>query len=58
MKQVAEFKQYAADCRQMAREAMDTEAKRRLLEMATAWTLLAQEREARITGRGFPKIDL
>jgi hypothetical protein len=57
MRQVAEFKHYAADCRKIARELADAESKRRLMEMATAWVLLAHEREARITGRDFPRLD-
>jgi hypothetical protein len=57
MRQVAEFKHYAADCRKIARELADAESKRRLMEMATAWVLLAHEREARITGQDFPKLD-
>jgi hypothetical protein len=48
MQQVAEFRGYAKDCRRIARSTSDPEHKRRLMEMATVWDLLANEREERL----------
>jgi hypothetical protein len=50
MQEVDEYRTYAEDCRRMARTASNPDDKRRLLEMATVWTLLASEREAQIDG--------
>jgi hypothetical protein len=50
MQQVAEFRGYAQDCRRIARSTTDPEHKRRLMEMATVWDLLADEREERLHG--------
>lgn len=50
MQEVDEYRTYAEDCRRMARTASNPDDKRRLLEMATVWTLLANEREALING--------
>lgn len=46
MQEVAEYRAYAEDCRRIARSTTNAEHKRRLLEMATVWDLLANEREA------------
>jgi hypothetical protein len=43
MHEVAEFRGYAEDCRRIARSTTDPEHKRRLMEMATVWDLLADE---------------
>jgi hypothetical protein len=51
MQQVAEFRSYAEDCRRIARSTTDPEHKRRLMEMATVWDLLADERQERIGGK-------
>lgn len=48
MQEVAEFRGYAKDCRRIARSTSDPEHKRRLMEMATVWDLLANEREERL----------
>jgi hypothetical protein len=48
MQEIAEYRGYAEDCRRMARTASNPEDKRRLMEMATVWALLASEREAEI----------
>jgi hypothetical protein len=50
MQEIAEYRGYAEDCRRIARSTTDPEHKRRLLEMATVWDLLADEREAFIRG--------
>jgi hypothetical protein len=50
MQEVAEFRGYAEDCRKIAQSTTNSEHKRRLLEMATVWDLLAEEREALIRG--------
>ena len=50
MQQVAEFRGYAEDCRRIARSTSAPEHKRRLMEMATVWDLLADEREERLGG--------
>ena len=50
MQEVAEFRGYAEDCRRIARSTTYPEHKRRLMEMATVWDLLADEREERIGG--------
>ena len=50
MQQVAEFRGYAGDCRRIARSTSDPEHKRRLMEMATVWDLLADEREEALGG--------
>lgn len=50
MQEVAEYRGYAEDCRRIARSTTNSEHKRRLLEMATVWDVLADEREERIGG--------
>ncbi|HZR62345.1 MAG TPA: hypothetical protein VFA80_15475 [Xanthobacteraceae bacterium] len=50
MQEIAEFRGYAEDCRRIARSTNDPEHKRRLMEMATVWDLLADEREERPGG--------
>jgi hypothetical protein len=50
MKEVEEYRSYAEDCRRIARTISNPDDKRRLLEMATVWALLAGEREAQLSG--------
>jgi len=50
MQEVAEFRSYAEDCRRIARTTSNPDDRRRLLEMATVWALLAGEREVQING--------
>jgi len=50
MQEVAEYRGYAEDCRKIARSTGNPGHKQRLLEMATVWDLLADEREAAIRG--------
>ena len=58
MQEVDEFRTYAEDCRRMARTASNPDDRRRLLEMATVWALLAGESEAQINGeRLIPRSD-
>ena len=45
MQEVAEYRRYADVCRKLTRELSDPESKRQLVEMATVWTFLADERE-------------
>ena len=45
MREVIEYRQYADMCRKLSLDAADATAKRQLMEMATVWTLLADERE-------------
>jgi hypothetical protein len=50
MQEVAEYLGYAEDCRRIARATSHPDDRRRLLEMATVWALLAGEREAQLNG--------
>lgn len=50
MQEVAEYRGYAEDCRRIARSTTNPDHKRRLMEMATVWDLLANECEERISG--------
>jgi len=45
MLKVAEYRQHAADCRNMAAKAKDPEQQTMLEDMAAAWEGLAVERE-------------
>ena len=54
MREVAEYRDYAQVCRRIARSTTNPDHKRRLLEMATVWDLLADEREAQIAGAPRP----
>ena len=47
MRKVTDYRRYADTCRKLSLDARDLEAKRQLMEMASAWTLLANEREER-----------
>jgi hypothetical protein len=57
MQEVAEYRGYADDCRRIARSTTNPEHKRRLLEMATVWELLAHEREAHVVGTKRPAVN-
>jgi len=48
MQEVIEFRRYADICRKLSLDVNDATAKRQLMEMATVWTLLADEREEAI----------
>jgi hypothetical protein len=43
---VSEYKKFADDCRQLALRLRKPEHKQQLQQMATAWEMLALEREA------------
>jgi hypothetical protein len=46
MKTVAEYRQFAEECRQLAARLHAPDDKRAVLLMATAWDKVANEREA------------
>jgi len=48
MRRVEEYRQFAEDCRQLARTLRKPEHRQQLQEMATAWEMLALEREAQL----------
>jgi hypothetical protein len=48
MQEVSEYRRYAEICRRLSRAIGDGTGKRQLMEMATVWTLLADEREETI----------
>jgi hypothetical protein len=50
MRKASEYREHAAECRQLA-AAMDGEHQRQLLEMADTWEQLAHEREELIARR-------
>jgi hypothetical protein len=45
MQEAKTYRQYAADCRELARKMSKAEDKDRLLEMAMAWEARAEEAE-------------
>jgi len=52
MREVTEYRHYADVCRKLSLGVDDATAKRQLMEMATVWTLLADEREAALKTTG------
>ena len=48
MKQAAEYRQHAAECRRLALTARAAPERKQLLEMAAAWERMAVERERQI----------
>ncbi len=48
MKTVAEYRQFAEDCRQLAEKLRAPDDKHAVLLMATAWDKVANEREAQL----------
>ncbi|HEU0175940.1 MAG TPA: hypothetical protein VFV58_16875 [Blastocatellia bacterium] len=52
MRKVAEYRRLADDCRQLARRLRKPEHRQQLEEMATAWEMLALEREAHLAKEG------
>jgi len=48
MREVIEYRHYAEVCRKLSLDTADATAKLQLMEMATVWTLLADEREEAI----------
>jgi len=45
MKQAADYRKHALECRALARSTHKEDERRQLLKMADAWTLLADEHE-------------
>jgi hypothetical protein len=48
MRRVAEYQRFAEDCRTLARSLRKPEHRQQLEDMATAWEMLALEREAQL----------
>ena len=48
MKQAAEYRQHAAECRRLALTARAEQERHQLMEMAAAWERMAVERERQI----------
>jgi hypothetical protein len=49
MHKVSDYREHAAECLEMSRRAADPDHKKQLLQMAEAWTMLADEREAQLS---------
>lgn len=45
MKQAADYRKHAAECRKLALGSKTAEERRQLLEMAHAWEQMAEQRE-------------
>ena len=56
MQEVSEYRRYADVCRKLSLDTADVTAKRQLMEMATVWTLLADEREQAINRTGAARV--
>lgn len=52
MRRVAEYQRFADDCRQLARTLRKPEHKHQFEQMATAWEMLALEREDQLAKKG------
>jgi hypothetical protein len=48
MKQAAEYREHAGECRKLAQTAKSEAERKQLMEMAAAWERMAVERERRI----------
>jgi hypothetical protein len=48
MKQAAEYREHAGECRKLAQTAKSEAERKQLKEMAAAWERMAVERERRI----------
>ena len=48
MKQAAEYRQHAAECRRLAMTAKSEPEREQLMEMAAAWERMAADRERKI----------
>ncbi len=55
MKTVAEYRKFAEDCRQLAAKLTNSDDKRAVLLMATAWDKIASDREAHLRKTGEPE---
>jgi hypothetical protein len=45
MKQAAEYRQHAAECRKLALGSKTPEERQQLIQMAAAWVRMAEQRE-------------
>jgi hypothetical protein len=48
MRKVCEYREHAEECLALARRVADPEHKKQLLDIAAAWTMLADEREVQL----------
>jgi hypothetical protein len=48
MKQAAEYRQHASECRKLAMGARNEQERRQLLDLAAAWERMAMDREVQI----------
>lgn len=48
MKQAAEYRQHASECRKLALNARNDQERKQLMEMTAAWERMADERERQI----------
>lgn len=48
MKQAAEYREHASECRRLAMTSKNEAEHRQLMDMAEAWERMAQERERRL----------
>ena len=48
MRQAAEYREHAGECRKLAQSAKNEAERNQLMEMAAAWERMAIERERRI----------
>jgi hypothetical protein len=55
MKQAAEYRQHAVECRRLALTSKNETEHKHLMEMALAWERLAAERERIIATEGDPE---
>lgn len=55
MKTVAEYREFAAECRKLAAKLIDANDKRATELMATAWEKIANEREAALRAKEPPQ---
>ena len=51
MKQAAEYREHAAQCRRLALSARNEPERQQLMEMAAAWERMATERERQIASQ-------
>ena len=52
MKQAAEYREHAGDCRKLAQTARTEMERAQLLQMAAAWERMATDREQQLTRDG------
>jgi hypothetical protein len=52
MKQAAEYRKHAEECRKLAHSARNEPERKQLMDMAAAWERLAKDRERQIRDAG------